>query len=245
MCRESFRALAGTAFSSRNALDSSATASVTGSMEMSDIVSRRRDAASELPLPASSIVIPDVYRSNLFLRTSHQSTVTFCHAATNKSFDGLAVKYDTTDVSIYTVFLSTIRIPVLFPIGCGLRSSVAGRPAGGFERQTIIASDSGRRRSAPDLQIGAATASLRTAATEARLVGASRRSVRCVGHPRCVYNRRTAADRRGWGQMPDQLSRDALAYHLSRCRASSRSAPPSRSRASTTSRSPTPRTSRR
>ena len=45
---------------------------------------------------------------------SHQSTVAFCHAATNRSFVGRAVRYDTIEVSIYMVFLFII-LDLTFP----------------------------------------------------------------------------------------------------------------------------------
>ena len=46
------------------------------------------------------MVSSEVYILYLCLCEFHQSTVAFCQAAANRLLVGLAVRYDTTDVSI-------------------------------------------------------------------------------------------------------------------------------------------------
>ena len=104
-------ALDGSAPSRRSALESVTTGSVIANNRIPDSASRRRRAASGSPLPASSTATSDVWRSNLVLCVSRQSIMAFCHAAASRSFVERAVKYDTIEVSMYTVFLSIKSLP--------------------------------------------------------------------------------------------------------------------------------------
>jgi len=76
------------------------TSSVIARRGIPDKASSRRLAASLPPFPASSMTMSEANRSKRCRWVSHQSTVTFCQAAANKSLDGRAVRYDTIEVSI-------------------------------------------------------------------------------------------------------------------------------------------------
>ena len=67
---------------------------------------------------------------NRLLCVSHHSTVIICQADASRSFVGRAVKYDTIEVSMYTVFLSVaIRFRSELKLSLPLRLNTA---AGGY-----------------------------------------------------------------------------------------------------------------